>query len=92
MGQADMRMEDSLTHEDESSTAMQSPRTVHLDSDRDLTRIGRWLVGLGAFSAFLGALAVIGFAIVPALLIVGAGLGCAFIGVLALGLVAHHQG
>jgi len=66
-------------------------REYHLDNDRDLTRLGGWLVVLGGFGVLTGA-TIVAAGLLPGLLAVGAGLACGAIGGLALALVAHHQG
>lgn len=63
---------------------------VKLDDDRDLTRVGSWLIGLGSLGLLTGIVTVAGGAI-PGLLAVGAGVACALLGGVALAVVAHHQ-
>jgi len=64
---------------------------MKLDDDRDLTRLGGWLVGLGSLGLLTGGIMLASGAL-PGLLAVGAGVGCALLGGVALAVVAHHQG
>lgn len=64
---------------------------MKLDDDRDLRRIGGWLVGLGTLGLLTGGIMLAGGAL-PGLLAVGAGVGSALLGGVALAVVAHHQG
>ena len=64
---------------------------MKLDDDRDLARLGGWLVGLGSLGLLTGIIMVAGGAL-PGLLAVGAGVACALLGGVALAVVAHHQG
>lgn len=64
---------------------------LRLNDDRDLARLGRWLLALGTFGVITGAVIVAGGAI-PGLLAVGAGVICGVFGGVALAVVAHHQG
>lgn len=64
---------------------------MKLDDDRDLARLGGWLVGLGSLGLLTGVIMVAGGAL-PGLLAVGAGVACALLGGVALAVVAHHQG
>ena len=64
---------------------------MKLDDDRDLRRIGGWLVALGTLGLLTGAIMLAGGAL-PGLLAVGAGVGSALLGGVALAVVAHHQG
>jgi hypothetical protein len=64
---------------------------MKLDDDRDLRRIGGWLVGLGSLGLLTGGIMLAGGAL-PGLLAVGAGVGSALLGGVALAVVAHHQG
>jgi hypothetical protein len=64
---------------------------VRENRDRELWRIGGWLVGAGAVGMLAGTFITAAGAL-PGLMIVGAGLACAVIGGLTLGLVAHHHG
>lgn len=63
---------------------------MKLDDDRDLARLGGWLVGLGSLGLLTGVITVAGGAL-PGLLAVGAGVACALLGGVALAVVAHHQ-
>jgi hypothetical protein len=63
---------------------------MRLDDDRDLARLGGWLVGLGSLGLLTGVVMIIGGAL-PGLLAVGAGVACALLGGVALAVVAHHQ-
>jgi len=65
-------------------------REIKLDDDRDLARLGGWLVGLGSLGLLTGIIMVVGGAL-PGLLAVGAGVACALLGGVALAVVAHHQ-
>lgn len=64
---------------------------MKLDDDKDLTRMGGWLVGLGSLGLLTGGVMLAGGAL-PGLLAVGAGVTCALLGGVALAVVAHHQG
>lgn len=64
---------------------------IRLDDDRDLARLGGWLLALGSFGVITGAVIVAAGA-VPGLLAVGAGVICGVFGGVALAVVAHHQG
>jgi hypothetical protein len=78
----------------ESESAVKGPeRTGNLGAnrDRDLWRIGAWLIGAGAVGMVAGTLIAAAGAL-PGLMVVGAGLACAVIGGLTLGLVAYHHG
>jgi hypothetical protein len=64
---------------------------MKLDDDRDLRRMGGWLVGLGTLGLMTGGIMLASGAL-PGLLAVGAGVGSALLGGVALAVVAHHQG
>jgi hypothetical protein len=64
---------------------------LKLDDDRDLSRLGGWLVGLGSLGLMIGGIMLAGGAL-PGLLAVGAGVTCAALGGVALAVVAHHGG
>ena len=64
---------------------------IRLDDDRDLARLGGWLLALGSFAVITGGVIVAAGA-VPGLLAVGAGIVCGVFGGVALAVVAHHQG
>jgi hypothetical protein len=64
---------------------------IRLDNDRDLARLGGWLLALGSFAVITGGVIVAAGA-VPGLLAVGAGIVCGVFGGVALAVVAHHQG
>jgi hypothetical protein len=70
--------------------AMEPAPEMKLDDDRDLARLGGWLVGLGSLGLLTGIIMVAGGAL-PGLLAVGAGVACALLGGVALAVVAHHQ-
>ncbi|HEX5660473.1 MAG TPA: hypothetical protein VFX59_24930 [Polyangiales bacterium] len=61
-----------------------------VESDRDLSRLGGWLVGLGSI-ALVGGGVLLATGALPGLLAVGAGVTCAALGGIALAVVAHHQ-
>jgi hypothetical protein len=61
-----------------------------LDDDRDLARLGGWLLALGSLGVLTGAVMTVAGAI-PGLLAVGAGIACSALGGVALAVVAHHQ-
>lgn len=61
-----------------------------LDDDRDLTRLGGWLLALGSLGVLTGAVMTVAGAL-PGLLAVGAGIACTALGGVALAVVAHHQ-
>lgn len=64
---------------------------IRLDDDKDLARLGGWLLALGSFAVITGGVIVAAGA-VPGLLAVGAGIVCGVFGGVALAVVAHHQG
>lgn len=64
---------------------------LRLDDDRDLARLGGWLLALGSFGVVTGAVIVAGGAI-PGLMAVAAGVICAVFGGVALAVVADHKG
>ncbi|MFT3923417.1 MAG: hypothetical protein QM778_12855 [Myxococcales bacterium] len=64
---------------------------LRLHEDRDVSRLGGWLLATGAFGVLAGT-TIVAAGHLPGLLAVGAGLACAIMGGLALALVAHHQG
>ncbi len=64
---------------------------LRLDDDRDLARLGGWLLALGSFAVITGGVIVAAGA-VPGLLAVGVGIVCGVFGGVALAVVAHHQG
>jgi hypothetical protein len=64
---------------------------LRLDDDRDLARLGGWLLALGSFAVITGGVIVAAGAL-PGLLAVGAGVVCGVFGGVALAVVAHHQG
>jgi hypothetical protein len=61
-----------------------------LDDDRDLTRLGSWLVGLGSLGLLAGGV-MLASGELPGLLAVGAGVAAALLGGVALAVVANHQ-
>jgi hypothetical protein len=61
-----------------------------LDPERDLTRVGGWLVTLGGLGVLAGT-TIVAAGLSPGLLAVGAGLACAVIGGLALARVAQYH-
>ena len=61
-----------------------------LDDDRDLTRLGSWLVGLGSLGLLAGGV-MLASGEMPGLLAVGAGVAAALLGGVALAVVANHQ-
>jgi len=74
-----------------SASSLVTAKALRLDSDRDLARLGGWLVALGSFGVLMGTTIVAG-GLLPGLIAVGAGIACGVIGGLALAVVAHHQG
>lgn len=62
-----------------------------LDNDRDLARMGGWLIASAVFAFALGLMMVAG-GWVPGLMALGLGLVLGVWGVVTLGLVAHHNG
>lgn len=74
----------------QAGAANQGTHELRLDDDRDLAKIGGWMLGLGSL-AFATGLVVLFAGGLPGLLVVGAGLVCAVLGGVALALVAHHQ-
>jgi hypothetical protein len=61
-----------------------------LDDDRDLARLGGWLLALGSLCLLTGVVMTVAGAL-PGLLAVGAGIACSALGGIALAVVAHHQ-
>ena len=70
---------------------LDSAPALHLDDDRDLARLGGWMLALGSLGVLTGTVMVIAGAL-PGLLAVGAGVACGALGGVALAVVAHHQG
>ncbi|MDB4985751.1 MAG: hypothetical protein JWN04_929 [Myxococcaceae bacterium] len=64
---------------------------LKLDDDRDLSRLGSWLVGVGSLALLSGGVMIASGAL-PGLLAVGAGVTAALLGGVALAVVARHQG
>ncbi len=65
---------------------------VYLDNDRDLSRVGKWAVGLGGLGFFCAIVFLMIGGVLPGALVIAVSLLCLMIGILALSLVAHHQG
>lgn len=63
---------------------------LKLAGDRDLTRLGNWLVGVGSLG-LLGGGVLLATGALPGLFAVGAGVAAALLGGVALAVVAHHQ-
>jgi hypothetical protein len=61
-----------------------------VDKDRDLARLGGWLVGLGSVGVLTGT-TIVAAGLVPGLLAVGAGIACGILGGVALAVVANHS-
>ena len=61
-----------------------------LDGDRDLTRVGGWLVGMGSLGLLAGG-AMLATDTAPGLFAVGAGVAAALLGGVALAVVSHQQ-
>jgi hypothetical protein len=59
-------------------------------SDRDLARLGGWLVALGSLGVLTGT-TIVAAGLVPGLLAVGAGIACGVLGGVALAVVANHR-
>jgi hypothetical protein len=70
--------------------ALQESSELQLENDRDLSRLGGWLVGLGSLALVTGGMLLASGAL-PGLLAVGAGVTCAALGGIALAVVAQHQ-
>jgi hypothetical protein len=66
------------------------PTQVRLKTDRDLARLGGWLVALGSLGVLTGT-TIVAAGLVPGLLAVGAGIACGVLGGVALAVVANHQ-
>ena len=64
---------------------------IKLAGDRDLTRLGNWLLGVGSLG-LLGGGVMLATGALPGLFAVGAGVAAALLGGVALAVVAHHQG
>ena len=60
------------------------------DKERDLARLGGWLVGLGSVGVLVGT-TIVAAGLVPGLLAVGAGIACGILGGVALAVVANHS-
>jgi hypothetical protein len=69
---------------------MHEARELTLEDDRDLSRLGGWLVGVGSLALVAGGVLLASGAL-PGLLAVGAGVTCAALGGIALAVVAQHQ-
>jgi hypothetical protein len=63
---------------------------VKLENDRDLARLGGWLVALGSLGVLTGG-TIVAAGLVPGLLAVGAGIALGLLGGVALAVVARHQ-
>lgn len=63
---------------------------LKLEGDRDLTRLGSWLVGTGSLGLLAGGV-MLATGALPGLFAVGAGVAAALLGGVALAVVAHHQ-
>ncbi|MDB4972622.1 MAG: hypothetical protein JWN48_963 [Myxococcaceae bacterium] len=63
---------------------------LKLADDRDLSRLGSWLVGVGSLALLAGGVMIASGAL-PGLLAVGAGVTAALLGGVALAVVARHQ-
>jgi hypothetical protein len=61
-----------------------------LKSDRDLARLGGWLVAVGSLGVLTGT-TIVAAGLVPGLLAVGAGVACGVLGGVALAVVSNHQ-
>jgi hypothetical protein len=66
------------------------PSELVLESDRELSRLGGWLIGVGSL-ALIGGGILLATGALPGLLAVGAGVTCAALGGIALAVVAQHQ-
>jgi|GEM_PF-3886498 len=69
-----------------------SEANVYLDNDRDLSRVGFWFLSMGGLGVVIGFAFLLAGGILPGAFVAAIALLCAFVGALALGLVAHHQG
>jgi hypothetical protein len=69
---------------------MHAASELAVDNDRDLSRLGGWLVGVGSLALVAGGVLLASGAL-PGLLAVGAGVTCAALGGIALAVVAQHQ-
>jgi hypothetical protein len=58
--------------------------------DRDLARLGGWLVALGSLGVLSGT-TIVAAGAVPGLLAVGAGIACGVLGGVALAVVSNQQ-
>jgi hypothetical protein len=67
-----------------------APRAGRLKSDRDLARLGGWLVAVGSLGVLTGT-TIVAAGLVPGLLAVGAGIACGVLGGVALAVVSNHQ-
>jgi hypothetical protein len=88
----DVQLRDPLMQGSLPAPPMYAPPTIELrrDKDRDLSRLGGWLVGLGSLTLVAGGL-MLATGAMPGLLAVGAGVTCAALGGIALAIVARHQ-
>jgi hypothetical protein len=68
----------------------EAAKPPQLKSDRDLARLGGWLVALGSLGVLTGT-TIVAAGLVPGLLAVGAGIACGVLGGVALAVVANHQ-
>ncbi|MET0284163.1 MAG: hypothetical protein ABW352_06825, partial [Polyangiales bacterium] len=75
---------------DAATLAAVPAQELQLENDRDLSRLGGWLVGLGSLALVVGGVLLASGAL-PGLLAVGAGVTCAALGGIALAVVAQHQ-
>ncbi len=73
-----------------SPPAPEIPAQLQREQDRELSRLGGWLVGAGSLALVAGGV-LLATGALPGLLAVGAGVTCAALGGIALAVVAHHQ-
>lgn len=74
------------------SSQLKPAKSLYLDNDHDLSRVGAWSLGLGGLGVLVGIAFLLAGGILPGALVVAVALICAMVGALSLALVAHHQG
>jgi hypothetical protein len=73
-----------------SLSAEKRVKPLRLGNDRDLARVGGWLVAVGSFGVLSGT-TIVAAGLLPGLIAVGAGIACGVIGGCALALVSHQS-
>lgn len=88
--EADADEDDEEPQDREERRELEPAQSSELVHQRDLTRLGGWLLGLGVLSALTGTTIVVA-GLMPGLFAVGAGLACAVLGGVALLVVAKRE-